>query len=62
MEQDENDMFFIFRQSLSSDPDDENVVELDAEVDCQSLEITQLRNAYADIDIDLLVGNLDEDS
>jgi len=62
VEQDENDMFFIFRQSLSSDPDDENVVELDAEVDCQSLEITQLRNAYVDIDIDLLVGNLDEDS
>lgn len=26
------------------------------------MEITQLRNAYVDIDVDLLVGNLDEDS
>lgn len=37
-------------------------MELDATVDCNALEITQLRNAYIDIDIDLLVGNPDEDA
>lgn len=62
VEQDESDALFIFRQSSGSAPQDGIVVELDATVDCDALEITQLRNAYIDIDIDLLVGNSDEDA
>ncbi len=61
VEQIGDEMFFIFRQSSGRTSQDETVVELDAVINCEALEITQLRNVYIDVDIDIIVGNPDED-
>lgn len=61
IEQADDEMYFVFNQSTGGAGCDNVSVELIASVDCESLEINQLRNAYIDIDISIIVGNPDED-
>lgn len=61
IEQIDDEMFFVFQQSSSRTSQGKTVVELDAAVNCEALEITQLRNVYIDVAIDIIVGNPDED-